>query len=298
MLHGRLYVSEHYLGFTSSIFTKVKINIPITELLSVCEANQAIIFPNALKVFVKPSFGGDSSYFFGSFGPGQRSKAFTLLNSLINGTFNPKDYDVHTTAHSRTLSDVSTSESRLSDTMVEGMANVHEDGDFSSTMDEKAPDHTEMDSKSFPFDDEKSTKLSSSLEFGSLRPPDSMNHNVEMKELLSTHLDGISAKVWFRLFVADAALFTAEQYHRARGDVSHTPPDQASGACRQLDDWLTLRSCFVHFVFSFRPNMPARLGKTVSCSTAIFPLIGIKFVIRWFVSQSAALPWVLIRLAY
>jgi hypothetical protein len=133
MLHGRMYVSRHFVAFESPLFYGTKLVIPVADILSVCEANQAIVFPNAIKIFVRPQSAPtpssssssssslpsavtdassteppptplatvttalQTSYFFGSFGAGGRRAAFELITSLVNGTYDERQHYMHVT---------------------------------------------------------------------------------------------------------------------------------------------------------------------------------------------------------
>jgi hypothetical protein len=78
MLHGRMYITAQHVRFYSSLFAGVTLSLPIDQLLSECQVNQALIFPNAIKLFVKPGAGSteapavSSYFFFGSFALGGR----------------------------------------------------------------------------------------------------------------------------------------------------------------------------------------------------------------------------------
>jgi hypothetical protein len=245
MLHGRMFISEHFICFFSSLFNEVKLCVPIADVISVCEVNQALIFPNALKLFVRPSphasveaaekaaakaaklLGLDkpaaptttpteSSYFFGSFGPGGRSKAFALITSLINGTFHPELYYMHEPSRSRADS----TSSNLSDdgpplgTLETNEEEGDEDAEDAATLE---------DGEDGGGDGEKpsSTKrVSSSLEFGEHRPPANDGSAIEYKDMLEETFPNMNAKTFWKLFMSDSALYTAETYHTTRGDVS------------------------------------------------------------------------------
>lgn len=228
MLHGRLYVSEHFLGFASSVFSQ-KLCVPLGDIISVVEANQALIFPNAIKIFVRANNGQTTSanannanantqaptlthteatsYFFGSFAPGGRAKAFQLINSLIAQTFDPKLYyssvDPTTISRSSSLGSIGGEDSTTSE-CVDG------DGDGDCDADVSVDGDSGSAGK---------LKLSDSLEFGSHRPAHDGSAAIDMKEMLTDEFAGITPKIFFRLFMADAALYTAEQYHKTRGDV-------------------------------------------------------------------------------
>ena len=51
LLHGRMYISEHYACFYSSIFShKTSIVLPMDDVLFVASAKVALVFDNSLKV--------------------------------------------------------------------------------------------------------------------------------------------------------------------------------------------------------------------------------------------------------
>jgi hypothetical protein len=281
MLHGRLFISENFIAFESSLFSGTKVCIPISEILSACEANQALIFPNAIKVFCRPSQkeggvgaagqgggGGatsvDSSYFFGSFAPGGRTAALELITSLVNQTYDPTLYHMHITMdqvkallphdksnnnkdelnnkqQSTTSSSTATTRSMsASDDEDESRDTVNVNAEDASTVDDGLGSNSnnsnntsvdvgmEFDADGFPITGPRH-RGATSLDFGPARndltSAGATSSDSETQQMLEICFPTINSRTFFRLFLSDAALYTAHMFHTSRGDTEY----QASG---------------------------------------------------------------------
>jgi hypothetical protein len=222
-------VSTHFVAFETSLFAGAKICIPVADILSVCEVNQALIFPNAIKIFVKLHAGdmpnnstGDSSYFFGSFAPGEKRSAFQLINSLCNGTFDADEWRMNTPTPTSAASSSAPSSvsSPLSPTGT-SLSSIEDDSDEDDDDEQSAEAVDGADKPSI-------SRMATHLDFGEHRPPSADvkgEEEMKMQDMCEMEFPGITAKAFFRLFLSDAALFSHEMYHKIRGDSEY----QASG---------------------------------------------------------------------
>lgn len=254
MLHGRLYITENYIGFNSVLFAGVRISVRISDIISVCEVNQAIIFPNAIKIFLRPTSSDaeadntndekTSSYFFGSFAPGSRINAYTLITSLINGTFDPVQHGMRDTDRETSYSSSQVDSAYLSDSSVAECDDAA--GEEDAASDEKkqpsGPSATPPPSSAPPAALDSAASVSASpdpldqksrLEFGEHRPPaaaSAAHAQVEMKEMCVEVFPTIDAKLFWKIFMSDAALYSAEMYHHKRGDVRNREETTHAGS--------------------------------------------------------------------
>jgi len=275
MLHGRLFVTAHFVAFESGLFSGTKVLIPLQDILSVCEANQALVFPNAIKIFVRmhaagaattsaeagatvpptplaaaTAAGGETSWFFGSFGVGGRRAAFELITSLVNGTYDPSQYHMHLTAESVAAA-AAAANAGAADSAA---SNASSDSAAPSAGDELKEDDS---CDTVPADRPALNRPQSQLDFGSSRPDasagassggDSGGDAVELKDMLEADFVGISARAFFRLFFSDAALYTAEMYHKTRGDTEYAASGWKSAALvpgAAAQGWSQLRDTLV-----------------------------------------------------
>jgi hypothetical protein len=270
MLHGRMYVSRHFVAFESPLFYGTKLVIPVADILSVCEANQAIVFPNAIKIFVRPQSAPtpssssssslpsaapdvssteppptplaaattalQTSYFFGSFGAGGRRAAFELITSLVNGTYDERQHYMHVTPEAIAAA-IAATKPPATPTAGSSSTSTVDTGDGAASDEDGDDDGDEIDSlpRGRPG---VVGRQKSQLDFGSDRPDHSSSGGgegggepIEMKEMLETDIPGLSARAFFRLFFSDSALYSAADYHASRpGDTEYAASGWKSAA--------------------------------------------------------------------
>jgi hypothetical protein len=259
VLYGRLYITNHYLGFYSSIFQGAKVSLKVEDIQKIEKANSALVFPNALRIFMKADRvpnGGVSNYFLTAFALGNRNKTYSLISALIQ-----KSFDIETF-------DWSWKEMEKGGDPGKGSAACAEDdeeeGTFSSNSQSIAPTPVHA-----ALAGEGATLLSpSSAAAAAIAAATSVADNDDSEELpqrkllrAATHLDmavrpkvesetsgelvcainvrlPVSTAQFFHIFLDNTALYSFEDFHAQRQDMEFNMSlwKKASGIVKDADD--------------------------------------------------------------